>query len=302
MVPPKISIITVVYNGANSIGKTIQSVLDQTYQNVELIIIDGGSTDGTIDILTKFNSDKIIWTSEPDQGIYDAMNKGIQKSSGDWIYFLGGDDQFYSDQVLESIFLKPFFEDVDFIYGNVKSDAFKGLYNGEFDYEKLLQKNISHQSIFYHRSIFITIGLYNLKYKTHADWDFNLRCYENRDINIKYLDAIIAIFAKGGVSSNYDLPFLRESLLPRKLEFLKSKKGALSTLKKYDEWWRFLRNSKIRSIADFKDSGYLFEVPDVILSMVYWQKRVPGNLLRYGIISKISMFANYITNINKSSN
>jgi glycosyltransferase involved in cell wall biosynthesis len=302
MVPPKISIITVVYNGANSIGKTIQSVLDQTYQNVELIIIDGGSTDGTIDILTKFNSDKIIWTSEPDQGIYDAMNKGIQKSSGDWIYFLGGDDQFYSDQVLESIFLKPFFEDVDFIYGNVKSDAFKGLYNGEFDYEKLLQKNISHQSIFYHRSIFITIGLYNLKYKTHADWDFNLRCYENRDINIKYLDAIIAIFAKGGVSSNYDLPFLRESLLPRKLEFLKSKKGGLSTLKKYDEWWRFLRNSKIGSIADFKDSGYLFEVPDVILSMVYWQKRVPGNLLRYGIISKISMFANYITNINKSSN
>jgi glycosyltransferase involved in cell wall biosynthesis len=299
--PPKISVIVVVFNGVETLEKTIISVLRQTYNNVELLIIDGGSTDGTLDILKNNKSNNLFWVSEPDKGIYDAMNKGIQKALGDWIFFLGADDHFYNNQVLETIFSKSNYESMDLIYGNVKSDSYRGIYDGEFNFEKLLQKNISHQSIFYNKDIFRKIGFYNLKYKTHADWDFNLRCYENKEVKIKYIDTIIAEFGKGGVSSNYDLPFLKESLLPRKLSFLQSQKKALTRIKNYDEWWRFIRNTHIRNQNDFHQSGYT-SVPPIILSMVKWQNKIPENLLRKGIISKISMFANYIINIRKVRN
>ncbi|MEO6819826.1 MAG: glycosyltransferase family 2 protein [Ginsengibacter sp.] len=299
---PKISVITVVYNGAKTIQRSIESVLGQTFTNLELLIIDGGSTDGTIDILKEINSDKVRWTSENDKGIYDAMNKGIQKASGEWIFFLGDDDHLYDSHVLESIFSNPGFENTDLIYGNIKSDAFKGLYDGEFNYEKLLNKNISHQSIFYHKNVFVKTGFYNLNFKTHADWDFNLRCFENKEIQIKYANVIVAEFGMGGVSSNYDLPFLRESLLPRKLAFLKLNMDSLTNIKQYDEWWRFLRNSGVRNINDFKNSGYDLPVPAVILSMVKWQNKLPETFLRKGLFSKITMFANYIVNINKVRN
>ena len=252
---PKVSIIVVVFNGAKTLEKTIDSVLQQTYKNLELLIIDGGSTDGTLDILKNKSAKNLRWTSEPDNGIYDAMNKGIQKATGEWVFFLGADDHFYNAHVVDSVFSKNNFENVDLIYGNVKSESFKGLYDGVFNFEKLLKKNISHQSIFHRRSLFDKVGFYNLQYKTHADWDFNLRCYENEDVRIQYVDIIIAEFGKGGVSSNYDLPFLKESLLPRKMEFLASHKGYLSNLKNYDEWWRFLRNAKITHEKDFGESG-----------------------------------------------
>ena len=93
---PRISIITVVYNGASTLEQTILSVLKQTYSRIEYIIIDGGSKDGTVDIIKKYQDRIAYWVSEPDEGIYDAMNKGIRHASGDWIYFLGADDILYN--------------------------------------------------------------------------------------------------------------------------------------------------------------------------------------------------------------
>lgn len=97
----KISIITVSYNAAKTIEQTIQSVVNQTYDNIEYIIIDGGSTDGTVDIIKKYEDKIAYWVSEPDKGIYDAMNKGILKASGEYIYFLGADDWLYNESVME---------------------------------------------------------------------------------------------------------------------------------------------------------------------------------------------------------
>ena len=296
---PKISVITVVFNAAKTLEATIDSVFAQTNKNRELIIIDGGSTDGSLEILKNKRAENLFWTSEPDEGIYDAMNKGIKKATGEWIIFLGADDKFYDQKVLENVFSKSNYEDVDFIYGNVKSEAYKGLYDGEFNYEKLLKKNISHQSIFYRKNIFDKIGSYNLKYKTHADWDFNLRCFENNELQVKYVDTIIAEFGKGGLSSNYDIPFLRESLLPRKLNFFKANKLSIKPVKNYDEWWRFVRNAGIRNAKDINAAAGDSEIPSIILSMVKWQNKIPENLLRNGIFSKLSMFANYLVNFNK---
>jgi len=296
---PKISVITVVFNAAKTLKTTIDSVLAQTNKNHELIIVDGGSTDGTLEILKNTRAENLFWISEPDKGIYDAMNKGIKKATGEWILFLGADDTFYDPYVLENVFSKSNYESIDFIYGNVKSEAYKGLYDGEFNYEKLLKKNISHQSIFYRKNIFEKMGTYNLKYKTHADWDFNLRCFENKELQVKYVDIVIAEFGKGGLSSNYDIPFLRESLLPRKINFLKAHKQSIKLLKNYDEWWRFLRNAKIRNEKDITEFGCDFEVPPIILAMIKWQNKIPGNILRNGIFSKLTMFANYLLNFNK---
>lgn len=295
---PKISTIIVVFNDAETIGDSIESVLTQDYNNKELIVIDGGSTDGTLQILEGIKNQNFFWISEPDKGIYDAMNKGIKKASGEWIYFLGADDSFHNKSVLRNIFKDSDFSKIDFLYGNVKRSDSNRLYDREFDFEKLLKKNISHQAIFYSREIFEKIGNYDLRFKTHADWDLNLRCFQ-KGIPVKYIDVIVADFKAGGASSDYDIPFLRESLLPLKLSFLKENKKALLHLKNYDEYWRFLRNAEIKDEDDFHKSKHFSPVPDAILSMVKWQRKIPGSLLRTGVFSKAAMFANFLFNYNK---
>ena len=115
----KISVITVCYNEAATIEKTLESIFNQTYQNIEFIVIDGGSTDGTLDIIEKYKDKIAYFVSEPDEGIYNAMNKGIKASSGEVLYFLNANDTLYSDDVLEtvvSVFEKG---NYDFVYGNI---------------------------------------------------------------------------------------------------------------------------------------------------------------------------------------
>ncbi|RZJ48834.1 MAG: glycosyltransferase, partial [Flavobacterium sp.] len=114
----KITVITVVYNCHDTIEATILSVINQTYDNVEYIIIDGGSKDGTVDVIKKYQDQINYWVSEPDEGIYEAMNKGIDKASGDWINFMNSGDSFTSDKVLSSIFASDNYIDVDILYGN----------------------------------------------------------------------------------------------------------------------------------------------------------------------------------------
>jgi len=289
----RVSVIVVVFNGVKTIDKAIQSVLKQTCKNVELVIIDGGSADGTVEILKKHKAENLKWISEPDEGIYDAMNKGIRIASGEWLYFLGADDELFDNKILENIFIEFSLEDVEFLYGNVKRGGNKKPYDGEFDYPKLLKKNISHQAIFYHKSIFEKNDNYNLRYKTHADWDLNLRCFEDKSINIKYIDKIVAWFSAGGASVNYDIPFLRKSLMPRKMDFLKADKKSLDNIKNYDEWWRFIRNAGFRNEQDFNDAGYKSNVLPVILSMVKWQNKLSEPLLRQGVFSKFCMLISY---------
>ena len=117
---PKISIIIVVHNAAKTLKFAINSIFEQSYKNVEVVVIDGGSTDGTLEILKNNKAENLIWISEPDKGIYDAMNKGIRICSGEWLYFLGADDQLYDKNVLANIFQNSNVSGVEFLYGNVK--------------------------------------------------------------------------------------------------------------------------------------------------------------------------------------
>ena len=199
---PLISIVIPVFNAGKTLQSTIESVLNQSYKNIELIIVDGESVDNTNEIINQYNKNINIFICEKDNGIYDAMNKGIVAASGDWLLFLGGDDVLYDSEILASIFNDSNFDKVDFLYGDVlfKSNSLK--YGGEKDYPTLLDSNICHQSIFYHKKIFETIGQYNLRYQVLADFDMNIRVFKNESIQKKYIPKIITLFNDKGTSNS----------------------------------------------------------------------------------------------------
>lgn len=210
---PKISIITPTLNAGETIEACILSVKNQTYSNKEHLIIDGQSTDGTLEIIRKHanNYSQLKWISEKDGGIYDAMNKGIDLSSGDWLYFLGSDDVFYSNTILSDIFYRVEVAKFDVIYGNVTWGDMGQLYDGPFSKGKLLQKNICHQAIFTKKTVFDKVGKFYLKYKILADWVFNMQWFNNEDIRHCYIDITIAKYCLDGSSANkFDIAFIAD--------------------------------------------------------------------------------------------
>ncbi len=205
------SIVIPTYNSALTISKALDSLLNQTYTNFEVLIIDAKSTDETLKSIQKINDKRIKIISEPDNGIYDAMNKGVRLAKGDWIYFLGSDDQLYTLDVLKDVSHIINESEIDLLYGNVLLSDSKKIYNGEYKYINLYNRNICHQAIFYRKALFAKKS-FNTDYKALADWEFNLKQFGNPRINIKYTDKIIALFHNDGFSNN----FLDESFLLKK--------------------------------------------------------------------------------------
>lgn len=194
---PKISVVTVCFNAVNYIEKTIESVLCQTFEDYEYLIIDGGSTDGTLDIIRSYEGNvHIRWISEPDKGIYDAMNKGIAMASGEWLNMMNAGDCFASNDVLEKIFKEQYSKDTSFIYSDryVKNNGVISL--SKHDHEK---KKINHQSSIYRRSLHDKFGYYIVTPKIIvSDLLFFLAIPKNE---FKKVDTIIAMTDAGGVSS-----------------------------------------------------------------------------------------------------
>jgi glycosyltransferase involved in cell wall biosynthesis len=213
---PLITIITATLNSAATIEVCLLSVANQSYLNIEHLIIDGLSSDKTIEIIKKFQNEHshIRLISEKDQGVYDAMNTGIKIAKGDWIYFLGSDDKIYNNDVLKNVVSIIEQDKYEVIYGDVLSKAFNGRYDGEFDANKFYYQNICHQSIFFKSYLFKTLGLYNLKYKINADWDFNLKWFFTPKISRLYIDEIIAEYGDSGISTlNKDELFHKDKIL-----------------------------------------------------------------------------------------
>jgi glycosyltransferase len=207
---PKISIITVSFNSQSTIKHTIQSVASQDYQNKEYILIDGASTDWTLDIIS-FLKDKInYFVSEKDNGIYNAMNKGIKASSGDIIGILNSDDFYSNNEVLSKV--ANIFEetDCDCLYGDLvyvdKGDARKIVRywkSGEFSKRKLrMGWMLPHPTFFVKKEIYEKYGLYNLKLKTAADYEMILRLLHNDSIKVEYLPEILIKMRIGGESNS----------------------------------------------------------------------------------------------------
>lgn len=194
---PLITVITVSYNAVSSIEDTIKSVINQSYKNIEFIIIDGQSTDGTVDIIKKYEKQIAYWTSEPDNGVYDAMNKGIDKSTGEWIIFLGADDILLDNL---TILQKYLLDNISIIYGNVIYKNSRKRVFGKYSACKLVVRNIPHQAILYNKSVF-KLYKYELQYKIYADYVLNLKCWHDSNITFRYVPVDMSIYNEEGLSS-----------------------------------------------------------------------------------------------------
>jgi glycosyltransferase involved in cell wall biosynthesis len=208
----RLSVITINYNDANGLKKTIESVSKQTFKGYEYIIIDGGSSDESVTIIKEQETFFIKrgipykWICENDKGIYDAMNKGIVKAEGDYCFFLNSGDYFTASNILEMVFSG--IPDEDFVFGNLVvclNEKVVGMIKGKtvLTFMDLYRSDVvKHQSTFIKRSMFSKYGLYNIERKIVADWEFFLRSLGLSEPSYKYLDIDIAFFDNNGLSNN----------------------------------------------------------------------------------------------------
>ena len=209
MKEPLLSIITVVLNNKTTIERTIKSVIEQEYSNLEYIIIDGGSTDGTLDIINNYSKhiDKLI--SEKDDGIYDAMNKGIELAEGELIGIINSDD-WYSKGAFSNVMGKFRETNADVIYGDMykvnHETGDKKLYSGNIKRGKASKIQLNHPTIFIKRKIYKKYGKFDSSLIVGADRDLILRLL-NSSIKFKKVKSVIAYFSLGGITSqrNYSL-------------------------------------------------------------------------------------------------
>lgn len=208
----KISLITVTYNSAKTLPDTIQSVLSQSYSNIEYIIIDGASQDNTIDIVKEYEplfNGRIGWISERDDGLYDAINKGIAMSTGDVVGILNSDDFFTSPTVIEEI-ANNFSEEIDAVYGDVhfvnSTDLTRPIryYSSKIFKPSLMKLGFmpAHPTFYCRKSCYDKYGLYKTDFKIAADFDLLLRFIYVHHISLKYLPLDMVTMRVGGASTN----------------------------------------------------------------------------------------------------
>ena len=231
----KVSILTVTYNSSATITDTIQSVLNQTYKDIDYWIIDGCSTDSTVDIIRKFEEQfegRLHYISEKDNGIYDAMNKGIEKCRGDIIGILNSDDYFTSETVIEQM-VNNFSDDIDAVYGDVhfindnEPNKCIRYYSSAIFKPGMLRFGFmpAHPTFYARREIFQKYGNYSLDYKIASDYDLMVRVFYKHKIKSKYIKLDFVTMRVGGVSTKS----LRNRWLITKEDVIACRKNGLKT-------------------------------------------------------------------------
>lgn len=252
----KLSIITVNLNNRDGLQKTIDSVVSQTFRDFEWIVIDGGSTDGSKELIEQYSDHFSYWVSEPDKGIYNAMNKGVRHANGDYVLFLNSGDCILEPKTLENIFLQCF--EADVVYGDyavVSGNAAPQIkrYEGQFSFATVLEYGICHQSTFICRSLLLE-DPYDESLIITSDWKFLIRkVMEGR--TFQHVGVIVAAFDDAGVSTN------NRDLLINELKGVISEEVPECIR---EDYWRFMAFEKecnqwqIKSIRKFCRQGPLF--------------------------------------------
>lgn len=200
----KLSIITINYNNLQGLKKTMASVINQTWREFEYIVIDGGSTDGSAAYIESQSGKIDYWVSEPDTGIYSAMNKGITKATGEYLLFLNSGDHFYSDTVLQEN--KSHLKKYDLIYFNIQNigDNFSKIisYPDTLRFSDLFFGILSHQSTFFKRELFDEIGLYDENLKIVSDWKFMIVALFKHHCSYLKVNETLSTFYLDGIGSD----------------------------------------------------------------------------------------------------
>ena len=199
---PLVSVIVAVFNGAETLRRCIDSVVEQTYPNKELIVVDGCSTDGTVEILEAENDKIAYWESKPDRGIYHAWNKAIEHAEGEWICFLGADDYFATPDSLSEL-SSELEVGTDFIFSRVaivdENDRVLTIGGPMWDWERMKRyQTVSHAGALHHRSVFERYGKFDEKYKVAGDYEFFLRV--GAAAKASYVDKVIVHLGNSGIS------------------------------------------------------------------------------------------------------
>jgi glycosyltransferase involved in cell wall biosynthesis len=227
-----ITIIVAVYNCKKYIEQCLESIVRQTYNHIELIVIDGGSNDGTLEIIKKYSANIAYWCSEKDSGLSDAWNKGVKKSTGEWIYFIGADDYLYNNDVIAEASNKLFNcgSHIRVAYGNIVLTTESGivLYSLGKPWEESRKQffssmSIPHQGVFNRADLFKVHGLFSEEYKITADYEFLMRELKNND-PIYMGDIIVAYMRRGGMST------YRSNSLNTLMEFAKIRRKHLNLM------------------------------------------------------------------------
>lgn len=223
----KLSIITINYNNLKGLRKTVESVLNQTWQEFEYIIIDGDSTDGSAAYVESKNDLLHYWVSEPDKGVYHAMNKGIAKASGEYLLFLNSGDHFYNTKILGKN--THFVIDYDLIYFNLyvvgETKKFIKEYPDILSFAYFLNESLPHPATFIKKSMIVNYGYYDESLKIIGDWKLFIDCVCKDNVSYKRIDATLSTFYLDGMSSN---PDNKNSIVQERQIILKSEYAAFT--------------------------------------------------------------------------
>ncbi len=231
MIINKISIITINYNNFVGLENTILSVLNLNYPNIEFIIIDGGSTDQSVEIIKKYKDKISYWVSEKDNGVFDAMNKGIKIASGNWAIFMNSGDTFVNNEVLSQICWEEN-RNIALLYGNRIVDGKIMTYPFPIKSLEFGMIMACHQSMFFNKSILKETLYYNIRHKLYCEYDLVSRIYK-KGLKLKYLDITIANYISGGISStkSFDASYAKYYFLLKNFGVLGILKGGLEKIK-----------------------------------------------------------------------
>ena len=210
---PSLSVITIVYNNVRDIERTIRSVIDQTYPHIEYIIIDGKSTDGTVDVIKRYAEHLAYWVSEPDKGIYDAMNKGLDRATGDYVLFMNSGDEIYARDTVEQVFASDSHADIYYGETEMFDDNWESLglrrhaIPAQFNWRSFrFGMNISHQAIYVRRSI---ADHYDTRYRLSSDIDWVIQAAK-KATKIVNTHRLVAKYLVGGMSKKHHWQSLKE--------------------------------------------------------------------------------------------
>jgi len=247
MFNPRLSVITIVYNNVRDIERTIRSVINQTYTNIEYIIVDGLSNDGTLQVIDKYKSQITKFISEKDEGIYDAMNKGLALATGDYVIFMNSGDEFYDNETVAAVFAAA--EDADIYYGETEMIADEGSSLGQRRHKAPAKftwrsfkygMSISHQAIYIRRSL---AEPYDRRYQLSSDIDWIIRAAKKAK-KIVNVNRYVAKYLVGGMSKKRH----RQSLMER-FEIMRRNYGLIPTVLNhfviaFNLGWYWLKNRR----------------------------------------------------------
>jgi len=212
----RVTIITVCYNRKNTIAKAIQSVLEQNYNDIEYIVIDGNSTDGTKEIIETYRDKISQYISEPDKGMYDAINKGLKLATGDIIGLMHSDDEFYDKKVISRIasrfdsekYTEGVYGDGVYVSNDKQERLIRNRIGGIFSLKKVKKGWLPlHPTVYLKKNIIDKYGLYNLDFKIASDTEFLLRYLYKYEIKMSYVDSYIVKMRMGGMSTSFKRAF-----------------------------------------------------------------------------------------------